>query len=78
MLSISSTAALPGWASSGNYSYAAGAVLAVGDAVTDADVTATRATGNFAAGSSLGFDTTAGNRGCADNLANPASGVLGL
>ena len=78
VLSISSTAALPGWAWSGTYSVASGAALAVGDAVTDGNVAMMLGTGNFAAGSGLGFDTTAGNRTYAVNLANPASGALGL
>ena len=78
MLSIAATSSLPGWNTSGSYSVASGAALAVGNAVTDANIAAILATGNFAAGASLGFDTTAGNRTYAGTLADTASGPLGL
>ena len=77
-LSIASTNCLPGWNISGSYSVAAGAALAVGNAVTDSNITAILATNNFAGSASLGFDTTAGNRTYAGTLANTASGSLGL
>ncbi len=64
VLSISSTSALPGATTNGGFSVASGAMLAVTNAVIDADVSAVRATGtsNFAVGSALGYDTSAGNR----------------
>ena len=62
ILSVAGTGSLPGWDTAGNYTVASGATLAVGNAVTDANITAMLATNNFAAGSNLGFDTTAGNR----------------
>ena len=62
ILSMNSTGSLPGWNTAGNYTVASGATLAVGNAVTDANITTMLATNNFAAGSNLGFDTTAGNR----------------
>jgi len=59
ILSISSTAALPGWNVAGRYPVAAGAALVVGNGVSDADFTTIRVTGStgFAANSMLGFDT---------------------
>ena len=62
ILSMSGTSSLPGWNAAGNYTVASGAVLAVGNAVTDANITAMLSTNNFAVDSSLGFDTTAGSR----------------
>jgi fibronectin-binding autotransporter adhesin len=55
-LSISSTAALPGWDTPGKYRVAAGATLIVGDAVTGANTETMLGTGNFEAGSKIGFD----------------------
>ena len=78
VLSIAGTSSLPGWSISGSYSVAGGAALAVGDAVTDANFAGILATGNFAAGANLGFDTTAGARTFAGALADTASGALGL
>ena len=77
-LSIASTGALPGWDTSGRYSVASGAALAVGNAVTDGNITTMLNTGNFAAGANLGFETSAGNREYTVSLANPASGAIGL
>ena len=62
ILSMNGTGSLPGWNTAGNYTVASGATLAVGNAVTDANIATMLATNNFAAGSNLGFDTTAGNR----------------
>ena len=78
VLSITSTNSLPGWSVSGSYSVAGGAALAVGNAVSDSNVAAILAANNFAPHASLGFDTTAGARTCADSLANPGSGPLGV
>jgi fibronectin-binding autotransporter adhesin len=55
-LSISSTAALPGWDTPSKYTVASNAVLAVGDAVTADNVAEMLGTGNFSSGSALGFD----------------------
>lgn len=73
-LSIASTAALPGWDTAGRYSVAAQAALAVGNSVTDSDVVTMLGTGNFAANSLIGFDTSDGNRTYSDNL----TGARGL
>ena len=78
VLSIANTAALPGWNVGGSFAVAANAGLAVGNAVTDGNVGTMLATGNFAAGSNLGFDTSAGNRTYSAALADPVSGALGL
>jgi autotransporter-associated beta strand protein len=56
VLSIPATTALPGWNVPGRYTVAAGATLAVGDAVTAANIEAMLATGNFSDASVLGFD----------------------
>ncbi|MEI6646823.1 MAG: autotransporter-associated beta strand repeat-containing protein [bacterium] len=62
MLSIAATNSLPGWATSGGFSVARGTALTVGNAVTDASIDTLLGTGNFDAGASFGFDTSAGNR----------------
>jgi len=68
VLSLKSTAALPGWNTAGRYSVAAGAVLAVDNAVSLADGLTMLGTGNFASGAMLGLDTTAGPRTETGNL----------
>lgn len=78
VLSITSTAALPGWNVNGRYSVEAGATLAVYNAVVDADVVTMLATTNFKANSAIGFDTTSGTRTYPNVIANTAQGVLGL
>ncbi len=78
VLSITGTSSLPGWSTSGSYTVANGAALAVGNAVTDANIAAILATGNFAAYAGLGFDTTAGARTYAGVIADNANGPLGL
>ena len=77
-LSIAGTSSLPGWSTPGSYTVANGAALAVGDAVTDSNIAAILATGNFAAYASLGFDTTAGARTYAGVIADTGNGPLGL
>ena len=72
VLSISSTASLPGW-STGKFNVASGAALAVGNAFSDANVTTILSSGTFAAGASFGYDTTAGNRSVGS-----IGGALGL
>ena len=62
VLGITGTNSLPGWNTAGRYSVAAGAGLAVPNSVSDGTLASLLATGNFAIGSSLGFDTTAGTR----------------
>ena len=62
ILSIVSTNSLPGWATNGSYTVASGATLGVGNAVTDDNVATILGTTNFASGSSIGFDTTTGDR----------------
>jgi len=78
VLSISSTSALPGWDTTGKYSVASGASLAVGNAVTDSNITTMLGTTNFAVGSAIGFDTSSGNRTYSTTLANTGLGALGL
>ncbi len=78
VLTIATTGALPGWDTSGRYSVASGATLAVRNAVTDGNVTTMLTTTNFAAGSSIGFDTSTANRTYALTLENTAQGSLGL
>lgn len=79
VLSIATTAALPGWSTAGRYSIASGAGLAVGNGVSDADVTTLLGAGNLASGASLGFDTTAGDRTYSAVLADGSgTSVLGL
>jgi len=78
VLSVSTTAALPGWDSGGSYSVASGATLAVGDGVADDDLATMLGTGNFAGGASLGFDTSAGDRSYTPDLADTGAGSLGL
>ncbi len=58
ILSIASTAALPGWNTAGKYTVGSGAALIVGDSVADADVATMWGTGNFSAGAAVGFDVT--------------------
>ncbi|TAN37047.1 MAG: hypothetical protein EPN23_06990 [Verrucomicrobia bacterium] len=78
VLSVSGTGSLPGWDTAGRYAVSNGAALAVGNAVTDANITTMVGTGNFAAGAKLGFDTTAGNRTNGNVLADTVNGALGL
>jgi len=74
VLSISRTASLPGWGTVGMYTVACGVTLAVGNAVSDVNVATMLGSGNFAPGSSLGFDTASGDRAI-----NPAFiGTAGL
>ena len=77
-LAIGSTSFLPGWDTSGRYSVANGGAIAVGNAVSDDNIATMLATTNFVAGSSLGFDTSAGDRAYAVNLENTAQGALGI
>ena len=78
VLSIATTAALPGWNLSGSYSVAPGAALAITNAVPDSAIPAIVNANNFGVGAALGFDTTAGNRTYAGTLINTSSGALGL
>jgi autotransporter-associated beta strand protein len=77
-LAITGTGALPGWDTAGRYTVASGAMLLVPNAVTEANVVTMLATGNFANGAILGFDTTAGNRNHTAAIANSAGGVLNV
>ena len=78
VLSIASTASLPGWNTNGRYSVANGAALAAYNAVSEANITAMLGTTNFAAGASIGFDTTTADRTYTANLGNTGQGALGL
>lgn len=78
VLSIATKDALPGFATNGRYSVAAGATLAVQNNVLESEVAQMLATSNFAMGSNLGFDTSAASRVVTLNLADSANGALGI
>jgi len=78
ILCLAGTNSLPGWAVAGRYMVSNSAVLTVLNTVADDDVTAILGSGNFAAGSGFGFDTTAGNRTNSSLIANTTNGPLGL
>ena len=78
ILCLTGTNSLPGWAVAGRYMVSNSAVLTVLNTVADDDVTAILGSGNFAAGSGFGFDTTAGNRTNSSLIANTTNGPLGL
>jgi T5SS/PEP-CTERM-associated repeat protein len=78
VLAISSINALPGWNTNGAYSVQANAGLAVGDAVTDSQITTMLASGNFQSNALFGFDTTSSNRTYTNVLGNTINGALGL
>lgn len=77
-LVIAGTSSLPGYDTNGSYSVASGATLGVGNGVSDTEIGTLLGTTNFASGAVLGFDTTAGDRTYADDLADTAQGTLGL
>jgi len=77
-LAIANTAALPGWSTPGAYNVAANAALAAGDSITNANIATMLATGNFAVGAMIGFDTGGGSRTYAVTVANTPAGALGL
>jgi fibronectin-binding autotransporter adhesin len=75
ILSITSTAALPGWNANNRYPISSGATLAVQDTVSDASIaTILATTGNFASGSLIGFDLAAGDRTYAPDI----TGAIGV
>jgi|GEM_PF-995168 len=78
ILCLTGTNSLPGWAVAGRYMVSNSAVLTVLNTVDDDAVTAILGSGNFAAGSGFGFDTTAGNRTNSSLIANTTNGPLGL
>ncbi|MCX7010209.1 MAG: autotransporter-associated beta strand repeat-containing protein, partial [Kiritimatiellaeota bacterium] len=78
ILSIAGTGSLPGWDTVSRYSVANNTVLAVYNAVTDGNITTMLGTGNFAAGASLGFDTTTADRSYTPVIANTGAGALGV
>ncbi|MGB8852779.1 MAG: autotransporter-associated beta strand repeat-containing protein, partial [Pirellulales bacterium] len=78
VLSISSTAALPGIAAgaTNRYTVSAGAALVAGDGVTDAEFNTLRTTGTFSANAAIGFDVGAAGRTYAGTaIANIGSGT---
>jgi autotransporter-associated beta strand protein len=77
ILAASSASSLPSLAA-GSFRVASGAGLAVGNTVSDAAFAAALATGNFAAGSLAGFDTTDGDRSYGTAISDLAVGSLGL
>ena len=78
VLSITATNALPGWDTNGRYTVASGAALVIGNAVSNSAIPTLLGTGNFAAGASIGFDTSSGDRTYAPNLADAGAGALGV
>lgn len=70
-LSIGTTASLPGYNTAGRFSVSPGATLTVQNGVSQTDVSDLLATGNFQSGSTLGFDTSLGNRSVSLNLTAP-------
>jgi autotransporter-associated beta strand protein len=77
-VAISTTAALPRWNEAGGFSVAGGSGLAVGSGVTNADVATLLGTGNFAANTAIGFDTSAGDRTYSAAIADSPAGPLGV
>jgi len=79
VLAVSSSTALPGWSTAGRLTVNGGAVLSVGNAFSDGDITTLLTTGsNIRAGAAIGFDTSAGDRTFAASLADTAQGSLGM
>ena len=74
ILTITSTAALPGFASAGRIAVADGGTLAVTNSVADSVVTSIIGSGSLARGGSFGFDTTAGDR----TNTTPFAGSFGI
>lgn len=62
ILSITSTASLPGWSAPGRYVVADGATLAVSNAISEASILTIAQTGNLRDGASIGFDTSSASR----------------
>jgi len=77
-LALAVTNALPGWDIGGRYTVASGAALAVGNALSSAAIASLLGTGNFAAGASIGFDTSAGNRTYGNAIGDAVNGPLGV
>jgi fibronectin-binding autotransporter adhesin len=77
-LSIASTASLPGFSTASAYSVGSGASLAIGNTITDQQLTDILATGNFQSGAGVGFDTTGGNRTYTGTIADTGSGPLAV
>ena len=78
ILAIPSTGSLPGWDTDGAYQVYPGAVLAVGNGVSESEVVTILATTNFNDGAFIGFDTDSGDRTYASDISNTTEGVLGL
>lgn len=78
VLSIPTTASLPGWNLDGRYWVSPAAGLAVGNAVSDGEFATIMGTTNFAAWACIGFDTTVGNRTFGGTVGNTVNGALGL
>ncbi|MDY0170191.1 MAG: autotransporter-associated beta strand repeat-containing protein [Thermoguttaceae bacterium] len=69
VLTIGSTGALPGWSLEGSYTVADGAVLAVGNGVTEQDFHTIRTlTANFGPGAATGIDTSEADRTFASSI----------
>lgn len=77
-LAIDSAVSLPGYNTNGSYSVSGGGTMAVGNSVTDNEISDMLGTTNFQAGAVLGFDTTSGDRSYSSAIADTAQGSLGL
>ena len=77
-LAIEDTAALPGWDTAAEYSVASGAALVLGNSITDGDISTILGTGNLAAGASMGFDTSDGDRTYTPDITDTGAGSLGV
>jgi fibronectin-binding autotransporter adhesin len=77
-LAIEDTNALPGWDTALNYSVASGAALVSGNSITDGNIATMLGTGNFAAGASMGFDTSDGDRIYTPNITDTGAGSMGV
>ena len=77
-LAIASTDSLPGWNTNGRYSLPTGSSLVVQNGVTEAGLTGMLATTNIAAGVTLTFDTSLGDRTYTSAITNSAQGLINL
>jgi fibronectin-binding autotransporter adhesin len=73
-IAINAVTSLPGWNEFGKISVASGGRLTVSNSVSDGEVDSLQANASFAAGSTFGFDTTAGSR----TYAGAISGDVGV
>ncbi len=75
-LQIATSSAVAGFPN--GFTIASGASLVIPNAVTESEVTSILGTSNLAAGSTLAFDTTAGDRSFTAAITNSAAGSINL